>query len=173
MRDLKDMGADEVYFEYESGTKADRSELKKIFRIIKPGDTLIATEISRITRSTKQLCDIVDFVEKNGIRLIVGTFVLDCINGMDAMTEAMIKMMGVFAEMERNITVERIRSGLSNARAKGVRLGRPPLTPAQVPPKILEHYSLYKEKKIKKYEYAKLCGVSRPALDRYLAVLEL
>ena len=47
-----------IYWEYESGTKEDRPELKKLFDIVKSGDTIATTEVSRLTRSTKQLCDI-------------------------------------------------------------------------------------------------------------------
>lgn len=170
-RELKEMGAEEIYFEYESGTKIDREELAKLLRHIKPGDTLITTEISRITRSTKQLCEIIDFAVKNEIRLIIGHFVVDCTKGMDAMTEGMIKMMGVFSEMERNMTVERIRSGIKNARAKGVRLGRPKVEAKDLPKKFYEHFDLYKEGHINKADFARLCGVSKPTIYKYIALL--
>ena len=57
VRDLKQLGVDEsaIYIEYMSGTKENRPELTKLLQIIKSGDTIIATEVSRITRSTRQL----------------------------------------------------------------------------------------------------------------------
>jgi len=170
-RDLREMGAEEIYTEYESGTKRDRPELGKLMRHMKPGDTLAATEISRITRSTKQLCEIVDFAVKNGVKLVIGAFVVDCTGGIDAMTEGMIKMMGVFSEMERNMTVERIKSGIRNARSKGVRLGRPPLKAEDLPKKCLQHFELYKSGAISKADYARLCGVSKPTIYKYIALL--
>jgi len=165
------MGANEVYFEYESGTKIERPELAKLMRHIKPGDALVVTEISRITRSTKQLCEILDFVQNNRIRLVIGGFVVDCTGGIDAMTEGMLKMMGVFAEMERNMTVERIRSGLKNAKAKGVRLGRPALQAEDLPKKVIDHFKLYKNGHINKADFARLCGVSKPTIYKYIAIL--
>lgn len=42
-----------IYFEYESGTKIDRVEFNRLLETIDEGDTIIATEVSRITRSTK------------------------------------------------------------------------------------------------------------------------
>ena len=42
-----------IYFEYESGTKSDRVEFNRLLETIDEGDTIIATEVSRITRSTK------------------------------------------------------------------------------------------------------------------------
>jgi DNA invertase Pin-like site-specific DNA recombinase len=49
-----------IYFEYQSGTKYDRVQLRKLLDVINEGDTIITTEVSRITRSTKQLCEIIE-----------------------------------------------------------------------------------------------------------------
>ena len=170
-RELAAMGATEIYFEYESGTKINRPELDKLLRHIKSGDTLVTTEISRITRSTKQLCDIIEFAVKTRIKLIIGSFTVDCSSNIDAMTEGMLKMMGVFSEMERNMTVERIKSGMNNARAKGVKLGRPRLMAQNVPKTVAERFYLYKDGHINKIEFARLCGVSRPTIYKYIALL--
>ena len=65
VRELKRQGAKDktIYLEYESGMKADRVELNKLLDIVQSGDTIIATEVSRITRSTKQLCDIIELAK--------------------------------------------------------------------------------------------------------------
>ena len=170
-RELKKMGADEIYFEYESGAKMDRPELNKLLKHIKPGDVLISTEISRITRSTRQLCDIIEFAIERRIKLVIGDFEIDCVGGLNAMTEGMVKMMGVFAEMERKLTIERIKSGIENARVKGIRLGRPPFKAEDIPKKVLDHYELYKNGHLNKTDYARLCGVSRQTLYRYLLLM--
>ena len=55
-RELRKLGVkkDEcIYAEYESGTKEDRPELTKLLKIVRPGDTVIVTEVSRISRSTR------------------------------------------------------------------------------------------------------------------------
>jgi DNA invertase Pin-like site-specific DNA recombinase len=52
--------------------------------------------------------------------------------GLDTTTpagKALFQMMGVFAEFERAILQERVRAGLTPARAEGKRLGRPPIAP--------------------------------------------
>ena len=71
---------------------------------------IIATEVSRFTRSTLQLCEIIEFVKKNHIKLVLGTFEVDCSKELDPMTEGMLKMMGVFAELERNMISQRVKS---------------------------------------------------------------
>lgn len=172
LRDLRKMGAAEVYYEYESGTKIHRPELAKLLSHIKEGDTLVTTEVSRITRSLKQLCEILEFAKERRIKIVIDTFVIDCTgDDIDAMTEAMLQMMGVFAELERKMAIDRIKSGLSNAKAKGVRLGRPRLRPEHLPPKVLEMWPVYNAGMLSKTDYAKVCGISRPTLNKYIAIL--
>ena len=174
-RELKKLGAtdEHIYFEYESGTKINRPELQKLLDIVKSGDVIVTTEVSRITRSTKQLCDIIDLCKERHLKLIIQNSVtIDCSNGeIDPMTEAFLQMAGVFAQLERNMTVCRIKSGLRNARAKGVRLGRPQLTPDQLPRKVVEQYDNWKNGILTKTDYAKICDISRPTLDKYIAIL--
>ena len=119
-----------IYWEYESGMKSNRAELQKFFDIVKEGDTIATTEVSRLTRSTKHLCEILQIViSKHLILDIGGSFRVDCYKGeMDPMTEGMVKMWGLFAEMEKNIISQGVRSGMKNAAAKGKQIGRPETT---------------------------------------------
>jgi DNA invertase Pin-like site-specific DNA recombinase len=119
----------------------------------------------------RQLCDVIDLAKQRRLKLVIGTFVVDCTNVPDVMTEGMLQMMGVFAEMERRMTVERVKSGLANARAKGVRLGRPPLRATDVPRKARDAFALYRDGVLCKTDYARMCGISRPTLDRYIALM--
>jgi len=170
-RELIAMGAQEIYLEYESGTKINRPELTKVLAHIAVGDTLVALEVSRLTRSLKQLCDIIELVKARQVKLVIGSLVIDCTGPMDAMTEAMLKIMGVFAELEHSMTIERIASGLRHARAKGVRLGRPKLTAKDIPKKVIDKFALYQSGEITKTDYARLCGISRPTLYKYIALM--
>lgn len=125
IRELKQQGATDqtIYREYESGTKVNRAELQKLLNIVKPGDTILATEVSRITRSTKQLCDIIELAKNRKIKLVLGTFVVDCRKELDPMTEGMLKMMGVFAELERNMISQRVKSAWKMLRPRERLLG--------------------------------------------------
>jgi len=138
---------------------------------IVPGDTLIALEVSRLTRSLKQLCDIIELAKARKVKLIIGTLVIDCTGQIDPMTEAMLQIMGVFAELERKMTIERINSGLAHARAKGIRLGRPKLTPKEIPKQVTDKFTLYQSGQLTKTEYARLCGISRPTLYKYISLM--
>jgi len=173
-RELRGLGATEIYMEYESGVKIDRPELNKLLEELKrnPGSTFLTTEVSRITRSTKQLCEIIELAKEFRLKLIIGGFVVDCTQKeIDPMTEGMLKMMGVFAEMERKMTIDRIKSGLKNAKAKGVKLGRPQLTVADIPKKVVDYFDKFRDMQISKVDYARVCGITRPTLDKYIALM--
>lgn len=176
VRELKELGATDktIYKEYIKGTANVKVELNKLLAVIKEGDTIVATEVSRITRSTKQLCEIIELAKNKKIKLIFGTFVVDCTKELDPMTEGMLKMMGVFAELERNMISERVKSGLANAKAKGKQVGRPQLELNTITSndKFMNAYKLYKNKHIKKVDIQRLTGMSRVTIDKYIKVLE-
>ena len=159
VRELKQQGATDetIYKEYD---------------IVQSGDTIIATEVSRFTRSTLQLCEIIEFVKKNHIKLVLGTFEVDCSKELDPMTEGMLKMMGVFAELERNMISQRVKSGMENAKAKGKAIGRPVTTTDNIPSIFYHYYPQYKNKKINKSELARLCSLSLPTVYKYLKIIE-
>lgn len=174
IRELRKLGVEKknIFMEYESGTKINRVELSRLLDCIKDGDTIIATEVSRITRSTKQLCELIEFAKDKKLKLVLGTFIVDCTKELDPMTEGMLKMMGVFSEIERNMISERVKSGVANARAKGKIVGRPQLTIDKVPDKVKELYELFENNKISKTDYAKVCNISRPTLDKYIKIIK-
>jgi len=165
-----DIKKDNVYLEYESGTKTDRIQLNRLLDTVKPGDTIAATEVSRLTRSTKQLCDIIDFAKENKLELIIGTFKVDCRKALDPMTDGMLKMMGVFAEMERNMICQRVKSGMENARAKGAAIGRPTTTIDNLPAPFIKHYPKYLAKEVTQEELARLCGITRQSVIKYIKI---
>lgn len=174
VRELKQLGATQetIYLEYESGTKINRAELIKLLNVVKPGDTILTTEVSRITRSTKQLCDIIELAKDKQIKLIIGSFVVDCSKELDPMTEGMLKMMGVFAELERNMISQRVKSGMENAKSKGKIIGRPTTTADNIPGIFYKHYPKYKKGDINKKELSRLCSLSYPTVYKYLSIIE-
>ncbi len=173
IKDLQEMGVARVnvFLEYESGTKLNRVELARLLATVKEGDGIVATEVSRITRSTKQLCEIIETAKEKHLMLLFGTFVVDCTKELDPMTEGMLKMMGVFSEIERNMISQRVKSGIANARSKGKRIGRPALHLDAIPSKVIKTYELYQAGTISKVDYAKMCNISRPTLDKYLSIM--
>ncbi len=175
-RELFAMGVKEdkhIYWEYESGTKENRAELAKLLDVIREGDSIAATEVSRLTRSTKQLCEILQMVQDKKICLLIGSFSVDCrAETSDPMTKGMLMMWGVFSEMERDIISQRVKSGMKNAAAKGKRIGRPKTTADTLPEKFWKYYKLYKDDEITVAECARLMDCSRTTVYKYLDMAE-
>lgn len=170
-RDLTNMGAETIFEEYASGSITDREQLKILQSEIRPGDTIIATELSRITRSLHHLCHILEWAEGMKIILKVGGFTADFTTGIDPMAEGMIYIMGVFAHIERGITTQRVNSGIAHARASGKTLGRPSMSKAKLPKKFLKNLTRYEAGEITVSEFARLCGCSRATIHRYLVIV--
>ena len=175
-RELKKLGVKEdknIYWEYESGTKTERAEFQKLLDTVKSGDTIATTEVSRLTRSTKHLCDIMQYVQDKKIKLVIGNFIVDCRSEeIDPMTKGMLMMWGVFSEMERDIISQRVKSGMENARAKGKKIGRPKVNASNLPDKFLKHYSLYKAGNINVTDFANLISCSRTSVYKYITIME-
>lgn len=174
LRELKAEGAEEVYFEYEHGDSALKQKQLALFDAVKEGDTIITLEVPRLARSTKQLCEIIEIVKEKKIKLIIkGSITVDCTLGrLDPMSNAFIQMSGVFAELELGMIRERVRSGMANAKAKGVRLGRPQMTKDDIPQIFYRHYPAYMNGELNVSELARVCNLSRNTVYKYIELLK-
>ena len=137
-------------------------------------DTIIVSEVSRLAGSTQQLCEIIDLVREKHLRLvIVGSITLDCRNGQaDPMSEAFLQMAGVFSQLELAMIRARVKSGMENAKAKGKKIGRRPTTKEDIPAVFFKHYAIFMEGKMNVSELARVCGLSRPTVYKYMKMME-
>lgn len=174
VRELKESGAEEIFLEYEHGDSKIKDQQKAMFAQAQAGDTIITLEVPRLARSTQQLCEIIDLVREKHLRLvIVGSITLDCRDGQtDPMSEAFLQMAGVFSQLELAMIRSRVRSGMANAKAKGAKIGRPPVTIDDLPNGFLRHYPAYKSGKLNLSELARVCDLSRTTIYKYISLLE-
>ena len=174
VRELKAAGAEKIFLEYEHGDAVNKKEQMLLFDTVKEGDTIIVLEVPRLARSTKQLCDIIDLIKERRLCLvIVGSITLDCRTGQaDPMSEAFLQMAGVFSQLELAIIRARVKSGMANAKAKGAKIGRPPLTTEDIPTTFLRHYTSYQKGQLNLSELARVCDLSRTTVYKYIAVLQ-
>ena len=126
-----------------------------------------------MSRSTQQLCEIINVVKTKKLRLIIlGSITVDCRNGqIDPMSQAFIQISAVFFELELSILRSRVRSGMENARAKGKHIGRPQTTKNDIPAVFYKHYPAYMAGKLNVSELARVCGLSRPTVYKYLSII--
>ena len=173
IRELKKAGAEQIIFEYEHGDAKVKHQQEAMLEEAKQGDTIITLEVPRLARSTQQLCEIINKVSAKKLRLvIVGSITLDCRNGQaDPMSEAFLQMAGVFSQLELAMIRARVKSGMENAKAKGKRIGRPPVTKEDIPAVFMKHYPAFVDGKMNVSELARVCGVSRPTVYKYLKLV--
>ena len=174
IRELKAAGADEVIFEHEHGDAKTKKALQMLLELAQAGDTIITLEVSRLSRSTQQLCEIIDTIREKRMRLvIVGSITVDCRNGQtDPMSEAFLQMAGVFSQLELAMIRTRVKSGMANAKAKGKPIGRPKTAKDDIPAVFFKHYPTLKEGKMNISELARVCGLSRPTVYKYMRMVE-
>ena len=174
VRELKAAGAEVVYMEYEHGDAKVKNQQQAMFAESEAGDTIIVLEVSRLARSTQQLCEIIEIIRTKHLRLvIVGSITLDCRNGQaDPMSEAFLQMAGVFSQLELAMIRARVRSGMANARAKGRQIGRPQVSKEDIPASFLRHYPAHKNGQLNISELARVCDISRTTAYKYKTLLE-
>ena len=174
VRELKQAGAVEIFMEYEHGDAKVKSQQEAMFAQAQAGDTIIVLEVSRLARSTQQLCEIIERVREKCLRLvIVGSITLDCREGKaDPRSEAFLQMAGVFSQLELAMIRTRVRSGMANAKAKGKHIGRPQITADSIPAIFLRHYPAFKNGQLNVSELARVCDLSRTTVYKYIKLLE-
>jgi len=173
IKELKAAGAEEVIFEYEHGDAKTKRELQMLLELAKAGDTIITLEVSRLSRSTQQLCELIDIIREKRLRLmIVGSITIDCREGKaDPMSEAFLQMAGVFSQLELAMIRARVKSGMENAKSKGKRIGRPQTTKEDIPTVFYKHYPAFVAGTMNVSELARICGLSRPTVYKYLKMV--
>jgi DNA invertase Pin-like site-specific DNA recombinase len=117
-------GAEKVFQEKASGARGDRPQLARLLASVKAGDTVLVTRLDRLARSTRDLLNALDQVSKAGagFRSLADAWA-------DTTTphgRLMLTVLGGLAEFERELIQSRTSEGRSRAKARGVRMGRPP-----------------------------------------------
>lgn len=126
---LKENGISEenIFQERISGgvSTKKRPEFDRMMSLVKSGDTIVVSEMSRFSRSLQDLIETVNLLSsKNiGIVFIKENISIDS-NGLNPMNKLIFQLFGAFAEFEKSLIVERVKMGLKAAKEKGTKLGR-------------------------------------------------
>ncbi len=121
---LKERGAIRVFEDVVSGRIFDRPGLKALIDYARPGDMVCVVRLDRLGRSLRELLETVESLKQEKIDLLS---LEEKIDTSSAAGELVFHVFGAIAHFERRLIAERTRDGIESARAKGKRLGRPPL----------------------------------------------
>ena len=160
---LNKEGCERIYQEKISGTKKDRPELGKMLDALRAGDTVVICEITRLSRSTKDLFELVERINSAGANIKS----LKEGKWLDTTTPQGKFLFTIFAgvsQFERDLIRERTMEGLAAARARGRKGGRP-----KVSPKAIEQaLALYDAGTIPIKDILATTGIGRATLYAYL-----
>ncbi|MBC1475951.1 recombinase family protein [Listeria grandensis] len=121
---LESFGCQQIVLEKESGRKR-RKELEKLFLRMEDGDTLVVTKLDRLSRTTKDLLEISEFLQKKNIHFIS---LKEKIDTSSPMGKFYFILIAAIAEMEVSMIRERTLLGLEAAKKRGRRGGRPKIS---------------------------------------------
>ncbi|MGW2695455.1 recombinase family protein [Streptomyces sp. NPDC001296] len=122
---LAEAGCSRIFEDKASGKNADRAGLLSALDYMREGDTLTVWKLDRLGRSTKDVLTIAEDLHARGIALRILTGTLAGSYSPKGEGKFFFTMMVAFAELERDMIVERTRAGLDAAKAQGRTGGRP------------------------------------------------
>lgn len=151
------------FTEKVSAKDMNRPELQKMLDYVRENDTIYVHDFSRLARSTKDLLDIIEFLNGKKVHLVSNKEQLDTSTPQGKL---MITMIGAIAEFEREQILERQREGIAIAKRAGKYKGRQVKRIDEQ--KFQDCYNRYLKREISKIQLAKELEISRPTLDKLL-----
>ena len=137
-------------------------KLKTMLLTLRSGDVLVIDSFSRLSRSTKDLLDLVEQLTDMGVHLISLKENLDTTT---ATGKLMLTMLSALSQFERDLIAERTIDGLKAARARGRQGGRPVVGTDKDRKQAL---AMYHANAMSNREIAERFGVSQSTLSRWI-----
>jgi DNA invertase Pin-like site-specific DNA recombinase len=141
---LKKAGCERLYQDIASGAKSERPGLAKALDQLRAGDTLVVWRLDRLGRSLQHLLATITDLDARGVGFKSLTENIDTTTSGGRLV---FHIFGSIAEFERDLIRERTNAGLTAARARGHKGGRPPAKAFRDPAAIAMAQHLYHETK--------------------------
>jgi DNA invertase Pin-like site-specific DNA recombinase len=159
---LQQVGCIKIFSDKLTGSRMVRPGWEQLLEYIRPGDTLIVTELSRMTRSLLDLLATIQVLEERQIGLMS---LRENIDTTTATGRCFLAMMGAIHQMERELRAERSSAGRASAKARGRTGGRPRTDVT----KLENARILYENSEKTAAEVCEIAGVGRRVFFSYLA----
>src|SRR5215210_2240448 len=164
---LQQAGCERVFTDMASGAAVERKGLDEALDFARAGDTLVVWRLDRLGRSLRHLIDTIQRMQARGVGFRSLTEQIDTTTSGGKL---IFHVFGALAEFERDLIRERTQAGLSAARARGRRGGRPKSAALADPKKVAMAQALYNDKSNSIADICKTLRISRATLYRYIKV---
>jgi DNA invertase Pin-like site-specific DNA recombinase len=159
---LEKAGCERIFTDTASGAKAERIGLADAVAYAREGDVLVVWRLDRLGRSLKHLIETITSLNERGIGF---KSITEAIDTTTSGGKLIFHIFGALAEFERDIIRERTHAGLTAARARGRKGGRPRVL---TPKKAQMAQALYNDKNNTISEICRTLNISRATLYRYI-----
>lgn len=166
---LKKLNCDKIFQEKVSGAAKRLPEQEKLLKLLQPGDTLAVWHIDRLGRTVKALVFLMEDLLKRGIAFIS---VNQQIDTTTTMGKFIYNVMAATAQMERDTIRERTMAGLTAARSRGRKGGRPKGLSEEAYKTALAAYQLYHRQELSVKDIAGQLKISIPTLYSYVRYID-
>lgn len=120
---LNEYGVERIFEEKVTGTKRERPELNRMLDTLRKGDVVIITELTRLSRSTKDLFEIVEIIHNKGAE--IKSLKESWLDTTTPQGKLMFTIFAGLSQFERDLIAQRTKEGLESAKKRGKTLGRP------------------------------------------------
>lgn len=159
---LQKAACGKIFSDQMTGSRMERPGWDRLMEYVRPGDTLVVTELSRMTRSLLNLLETIKTLEQLQVNVVS---LRENIDTSTATGRCFLSMMGAIHQMERELRAERAAAGRASARARGKTGGRPRTDVA----KLEDARVLYENSGKTAEEVCRVIGVGRRTFFAYLA----
>jgi DNA invertase Pin-like site-specific DNA recombinase len=161
---LNSVGCLKIFTDTASGAKAERKGLEDAIDYVREGDILVVWRLDRLGRSLKDLIERLTELHQRNIGFKSLTENIDTTTSGGKL---IFHIFGALAEFERDLIRERTNAGLTAARARGKKGGRPK-SPISEEKKLKIAKQMYEEKKIPVADIYKSFGIPRSTFYKYV-----
>lgn len=162
IQQLEQEGCEKIFEEKITGTKIERPELDKLLEQLRKDDIVMVTELTRLSRSTKDLFKLVEIIEEKGAN--IRSLKEQWLDTTTPYGKLMFTIIAGLSQFERDLISQRTKESLEVARARGRKGGRP----AKDKIKIDLAIKMYTSKEYSLNEIIEATGISKTTLYRYI-----
>lgn len=159
---LQNFKLDKVFEEKVSGKNTQRPQLQAMLEYVREGDTVYVKDLSRLARNTKDLLDIVEYLNNKGVGLFS---IKESIDTSSNFGKLMITFLGAIYEFERANLLERQKDGIAIAKKLGKYKGRKQI---KKPANFSEIYEKWKNRKISSLNAIRELNISEYAFYKFV-----